>query len=207
MTDAICIYVEGGGDGNAGRAAIRRGFGEFLRELRNLARQRRIRWGIVACGTRGRALKAFSKALQEGTHAFNVLLVDSEGPVSAAPWEHLAQRDEWKKPEDATQDQCHLMVQVMEAWLVADPDALAEFYGKDLGKKALTLRENVEEVAKDKVLALLKRATSNTTKGRYRKIFHGAKLLALIDQKKVRGRAPHCERLFKSLTAVLQTTG
>lgn len=204
MTEEVCVYVEGGGAGNAGRAAIRRGFGEFLRELRNLARQRRIRWGIVACGTRGRALKAFSKALQEGTHAFNVLLVDSEGPVSAAPWEHLAKRDEWKKPEDATQDHCHLMVQAMEAWFVADPEALAEFYGEGFRKKALPAREKVEEVAKDEVLASLKRATQKTTKGRYHKILHGAKLLQVIDQAKVQARAPQCKRLFETLSKALE---
>ncbi len=207
MTEEICIYVEGGGDGNAGRAAIRRGFGEFLRELRDLARQRRIHWDIVACGPRGRALKAFSKALREGTHAFNVLLVDSEGPVSAPPWEHLAERDEWKKPEGATQDQCHLMVQAMEAWLVAEPGALAEHYGQGFKKGKLPRRRDVETIAKSDLEPALERATEETTKGRYHKIRHGAKLLAMIDQTKVRARAPHCERLFKSLTEVLQTAG
>jgi len=204
VTDEICIYVEGGGDGNAGRAAIRRGFGEFLRELRDLARQRRIRWDIVACGPRGKALKAFSKALQEGTHAFNVLLVDSEGPVCAAPWEHLAQRDEWKKPEDATQDHCHLMVQAMEAWFVADPDALAEYYGQGFKKGKLPRRRDVEAIAKSDLEPALKRATEETTKGRYHKIRHGAKLLALIDQAKVRARAPYCKRLFETLSKALE---
>ena len=45
-----------------------------------------------------------------------MLLVDAERPVaSSGPWGHLnAPPDSWVRPAGATDDQCHLMVQVME---------------------------------------------------------------------------------------------
>ena len=79
MVNEVRIYAEGGGAGKDTKAAIRRGFGEFLRQLRTLARERRIRWNIIACGPRNAAFDAFKTALRTHTTAFNVLLVDAEG--------------------------------------------------------------------------------------------------------------------------------
>ena len=114
MVEEVRLYVEGGGGHRHTKAAMRRGFGMFLDGARQAARSRRIRWRVVACGPRANAFDAFRRAVRTHPESFNVLLVDSEGPVSARPAEHLAQRDRWDL-SGIEDDQCHLMVQATEA--------------------------------------------------------------------------------------------
>jgi hypothetical protein len=202
----IRIYIEGGGDGKDTKAALRRGFGEFLNPLRSKARRDYVRWRLVPCGSRNDAFEAFRWALKNHPQAFNVLLVDSEAPVTAPPWEHLQQRDGWSLPgltDDRRDDHCHLMIQIMEAWLVADPEALEDFYGARFRRKALPRRRNVEEVPEKDLLRGLERATRESAKGKYHKIRHGAELLRRISADEVRPRATHCDRLFQVLEARL----
>lgn len=125
----IRIYVEGGGDMAYGRARIREGFSQFMRDLKALARHKGIRWSIVACGSRDSAFDDFRVALKSHPSAFNVLLVDAEGSVAegVSPWLHLGQRDSWQKPTGCADDQCFLMVQCMESWLIVDRAALNKF--------------------------------------------------------------------------------
>ena len=129
----IAIYVEGGGDSRDTKSALREGMGNFLREIRDLAQGKRWRWKVVACGGRRAACVAFENARNIHPETFNVLLVDAEGPVSADPVRHLNDRDGWSL--DAGADRVHLMVQTMEAWIVADADALERFYGQGLAER------------------------------------------------------------------------
>jgi len=195
----VRIYVEGGGDREETRAAIRRGMGEFLEPLRRLARRRRIGWKIVACGSRNAAFGAFRNALKMHPGAWCVLLVDSEAPVTTSPWDHLRRRDGWDPP-GVGDECCHLMVQVMEAWLVADIETLASFYGSGFRRTAIPKTSDVEQIDKAKLEQALIRATRDSSRGRYHKIRHGGRLLAVIDPTQVRQRAPHCDRLFVALT-------
>ena len=199
MVTEIRIYMEGGGDKSETKAAVRTGFGKFLAKASEITRRPKV----IACGSRNSALKGFRTALRVHPDAFNVLLVDSEGPVRGEPWEHLQNRDYWQRP-DADDDQCHLMVQIMEAWLVADVDALKEFYGQHFQDSAIPRTKDVEEIDKTTLAGALTRATRNTQKGEYHKIKHGAKLLARIDPSIVRSKAPYCERLFARLAARIQ---
>lgn len=203
MVNEVRIYAEGGGAGKDTKAAIRRGFGEFLRQLRTLARERRIRWNIIACGPRNAAFDAFKTALRTHTTAFNVLLVDAEGAVDQTAWGHLHERDGWNRPLVAD-DQCHLMVQMMEAWFVADIDTLESFYGNGFRRGAIPARDEVEAIGKEVLETALQNATRDTLKGPYHKIRHGSKLLCLIDSQIVRSKAPHCERLFETLTREIE---
>lgn len=48
------------------------------------------------------------------------------------PQKHLGERsgDRWDKPKGARETDCHLMVQVMESWFLADREALSRFFGE-----------------------------------------------------------------------------
>ena len=63
-----------------------------------------------------------------------------------------------------------------------------------------------EDRSKSSVNAVLKKATKDTADAEYQKIKHGAKLLAVIDPKKVRQQCPACDRLFKVLATAMETT-
>lgn len=198
MVNEIRIYVEGGGDQRSGKAAIQEGFSKFLSPLKEKARERHVRWNVIACGPRNAAFDAFGIALKIHREAFNVLLVDAEGPVSQPPWDHLRQRDGWPIP-GIPDENCQLMVQIMEAWVISDLVTLANYYGHQFNLNAIPKQEDVELVDGIDLTSALKAATQNTQKGEYHKIRHGPKILALIDHTKVRNRAQHCERLFSIL--------
>lgn len=197
MTE-IRVYVEGGGDGKDTKAAIRAGFSQFL----NRGLRRKVK--VIACGSRNSALAGFETELRCNPEAVCLLLVDAEGPVRGRSWEHLEDRDRWQRPLEAADEHCHLMVQTVEAWLVADPETLARFYGQQFQQGALPRRGDVEAVPKADLLAALDEATRKTQKGRYHKIHHCAKLLGLLDPARVRARARHCERLLETLHRLVE---
>ena len=198
MVREIRIYVEGGGDQRSGKAAVREGFSKFLLSVREKARAHRVRWNIIACGSMRNAVEDYRNALIRHPEAMNALLVDSDGPVHLPPVEHLHVYGGFDM-SGLSPDQIHLMVQVMEAWILSDADVLARFYGAGLNANAIPRHTNIELVAKQDVYQRLKAATRNTTKGEYHKIRHGPKILAMLDIHKVRGMAPHCNRLFNVL--------
>jgi hypothetical protein len=196
----VHIYVEGGGDDSDSLAFMRDGFGTFLRDLRDCARRKGIRWKIVACGGRDQAFDDFAIGMRRFPAMLHILLIDSEEPVTAAiSWQHLQRRDGWARPTAATDEQCHLMVQTMEAWFIADADTLAAFYGQHFNRAALPRTANVEAIEKSRIERALESATRRTTKGSYHKIRHGAELLKRIDPAKVRAASHHCDALFTTL--------
>jgi Domain of unknown function (DUF4276) len=97
----------------------------------------------------------------------------------------------------------HLMVQAMEAWVVADPDALATYYGQKFLRNTLPTRANLEEEPKADCAKKLSTATRPTQKGEYQKIRHAADLLARISAEKVRARCPHAEIMFSTLSSLI----
>lgn len=198
MVKEIRIYVEGGGDGANTKALLKGGFNIFLQELRQIARSKQIGWEIIICGSRNNAFRNFKNALKTHPDAFNVLLVDSEAPIKFTPWKHLKDRDNWDSP-GVDDTHCHLMVQVMEAWFVADIDTLKQFYGQGLKETAIPGNLNVENINKLDLEVALNKATKDTSKGKYHKIQHGAKLLEQVEAAKVRKAAPHCDRFFTTL--------
>ncbi len=202
MTD-IEVYMEGGGRTASSRALLREGAEEFLGELRSAARSRGLELRIVCCGGRGEARADFVEARSEGRFAA-LLLVDSEKPVEGDPRTHLVTHDGWGDLEPASESEIHLMVQVMETWLVADPQALARHYGPAFRTDLLPADQDLETVEKETVLATLEEATAPTSEGRYHKIHHARRLLGLIDSERVQARCPHCKRLFEMLTALIE---
>lgn len=202
MTE-IRIFVEGGGHSKRTQQRLREAFDRFLTQPKDAARERRIRWRLAICGGRGQTYRDFAWALRAFPEAFNVLLVDSEAAVARRPPEHLRTHDNWDCSL-GTEENYHLMVQAMEAWLIADPEALALFYGPRFGARAIPKQQNVEEIPKVDLQTSLENATRGTQKGPYRKLDHGSALLGRIDPDKVRKRARHCGRLFAALTEVIQ---
>jgi hypothetical protein len=199
MVKEIRIYIEGGGKSDT-KAAIREGFSNFLQPLCDLARKRGIRWSITACGSRTSAFETFKTAVETYPDAFLVLLVDSEVPVVGGRWKHLQETDGWRSGK-LPDDHCHLMVQTVEAWLLADPETLTGYYGQHFRGNVLPGPLDVETIPKEQLLERLKRATEKTQKGPYAKIRHCADLLGRLNRDRVRERAGHCDLLFRTLEA------
>lgn len=209
----VKLYVEGGGDAAALKTACREGFAKFLGKAGLTGRMPRV----VACGSRADAYDSFCTAVRSGEAA--MLLVDSEAPVVAAaqpgdaakgedrehwlPWLHLQQRqgDGWKKPDGSDDLQCHLMVQCMEAWLVADRETLKKFFGQGFKESALPpVTNSLERTDKQKIYAALATATRDCkTKSAYGKGEHSFKLLALVDPGKVMAASPWAKRFVETL--------
>ncbi|MBK1665744.1 hypothetical protein CKO38_15515 [Rhodospirillum rubrum] len=198
----VTLFVEGGG-GHA--ADCRKAFSDFLTHA-GLSKKPRI----MACGSRKEAYKAYCIALKNRQDA--VLLVDSEGPVAPdaqagepetwQPWRHLKQRQEdgWDKPEGARDEDCHLMVQCMEYWLVADRETLKSFFGKEFKENALpAIGGPLESRSKKQVYDGLAQATKTCQTKGYHKGAHSFKLLAAIDPAKVVAASPWAARFVAHL--------
>lgn len=196
--NSIAIFMEGGGRGGGSRARLRNGMDVFLRELKETARANSWNLTPLCSGSRNAAFKDFENARRRGNHTLVVLLVDAEGPVSASPREHLSAKDGWNM-RDSKDDAIHLMTQTMETWILSDPEALANYYGRDFARNALPKSDDLERVPKKDVEQALKQATRKTKKGAYQKIKHASDLLKRIDPKKAREKCRHCERLFSVL--------
>lgn len=202
MTEEIRIYVEGGGDSSHGKARLRQGFNAFFGAVIDAARNKQIRWAVIATGSRNSCFDAFCNACEDHPDAFNILLVDAESVVCTTPLEHLHNQDGWII--ETLEETCHLMVQTMEAWLVADRDALGKYYDRGFLNSSIPDNTNVEEIDKARLESALDAATRHTQKGSYMKIKHGADLLALINPEVVRAKAQYCERLFQMLESLIE---
>ena len=202
---SIALYVEGGGDSEAGKAALRQGFDELLATQKNAARARRMNWKTVLCGGRNATFDAFANATKKKTADFVVLLVDAEDPVNDSTpngrVEHLKTRDNWPF-DDVDASHIHLMTQCMEAWIVADVEKLEEFYGKGFKKNALPKREELDEEPKASLYKALGAATKSTKKGSYKKIMHSSEILKRLRPDVVIKRCVS----FRQLTQWLDTT-
>lgn len=145
------LYVEGGGDSKLLRTACRQGFSEFLGKAGLKGHMPRI----VACGGRKQAYDDFCTALSNGKKA--LLLVDSEDHVTTvSAWQHLLirQGDQWLTPEGASEEHCHLMVQCMESWFLADRQTLETFFGQGFKTNALPVAANpIESITKSRFIS------------------------------------------------------
>ena len=206
MVNEVRIYIEGGGESKDTKAFLRQGFSSFFKKLVQVAQSKKIKWNITLCGSRNNAFRDFKNALEAHPNAFIILLVDSEAPVKLKqrPWEHLKSRDNWDSPAGVDETHCYLMVQGMEAWFMADIDTLKNFYGQGFKEKAIPKKSNVETIEKDLLEPNLKAATRDTSKGEYQKIKHASKLLGMLDVDKVRKASSECDRIFTTLTELME---
>ena len=193
---SIKLYVEGGGDSRILKTACRRGFSKFIEQAGAAGRMP----SIVACGSRENAYQSFRKACASGEYA--MLLVDAEEPVTAVgPWEHLKGHDNWDRPASGTNQQCHLMVQAMESWFLADMAALVSYYGQGFRPQALPPNPNIEDVPKPEVENRLNQATRDTQKGPYSKGKHSFEILERLDPAKVVLASPYAKGFIEAITS------
>ena len=190
-----------GGPGAGSKAALRRGMDRFLRSTKDAARTARIRWDLVPCGPRSETYKRFREAVNRNRtrkSVANILLVDAETEVTTGARVHLTNQEGWDLGT-ADDEAVHLMVQAMETWIVADQEALADYYGQGFNAGSLPSRQDLEQEPKAQVEKALRNATRRTRKRTYHKIKHASELLGRIDPARVRARCPSCKRLFEAL--------
>ena len=201
MVKEVIIYIEGDtkqkGKGNA--ITLRQGFREFFKDL---AEEIKVPIDLKLVGARELTIKIFLSELEFFPQSFSVLLVDAEGEIDEKDTvktflQKISPKFNFKNVKD---EQCHLMVQVMESWFLADKEKLAEFYGKGFNINALPKNKNVEEIVKSDVEAGLKNAVRGTLKKEYKKGEHAGEILRIIDSNKVREAAPHCNKLFEAIS-------
>ena len=170
----VKLYVEGGGDTNSLRTECRAAFNNFLQKAGLSGKMPRI----IASGSRKAAYDDFCTSINNGEEA--VLLVDSEDvvlnppansgydintPKSWKPWYHLKHRqgqdgsvaDDWDMPTGASEEDCHLMVQLMETWFLADSDTLKKYYGQGFNDNKIPIRQDIENIAKQDVMNILRK--------------------------------------------------
>lgn len=208
MVKEIRIYIEGDTSqkGKNTDITLRQGFNYFFRELIDEAKNKSITLRPITYGSKFETFKKFLDGKREYQNSFVLFLLDSDAPLeeNETPKSFLQKQNLTWHLQEAEENQCHLMVQVMESWFFADKDKLAEFYGQNFNRNALSNNTHVEKIPKANIESGLANATKNTQKGEYHKTRHGAKLLELINPNKVRESAPHCERLFVTIREVIE---
>jgi hypothetical protein len=201
----VKVYVEGGGDAERLKRACREGFSEFFRKAGLQDAMPRV----VACGGRGQAMDRFRTAVQQDDATTrSALLVDSEDPVQgtcsgATAIAHLDTRDRKNLRPVTTDEKCHLMVQVMETWFMADHKALADYFGQGFNGNGL-YSTNLEGRTKREVFAALYSATRHSRKGAYGKGAHSFELLGRIDVPAVLRQCKWAARLVLTLRELKQ---
>ena len=192
----VQLYVEGGGTGEQ-RTRCRKAFQVFFENAGLQGRLPRV----VASGSRHEAYERFCVALKDKKVGFAILLVDSEAPVnsSVASRSYLRQAG-WDKLANVHDDQVHLMVQCMEAWFLADPKSLENYFGQNFSANALPKEGNVEAISKKDLFDGIKSATQNTRSNKaYHKGGDSFKILQKLSPKLVCEASLHAKRLIDVL--------
>ena len=196
---SVCVFVEGGGPHAKTQTACRKAFRLFFEKaLGDLQGFR-----VEASGSRDEAYRDFCRSLDDNSGTFPILLVDSEDPVPAGrnARAHLQDHDKhWTRA--IPDEQVHLMVQCMEAWFLADIQAVVLYYERQFKESALSGNPNIEAIPKQDVMNKLHNATRATSKGPYHKTRHGFDILERIDPGRVRQRSVHADALFTFLATL-----
>ena len=120
--------------------------------------------------------------------------------IRAFPRSHLKQRDDWDKPATAPDSDCHLMVQEMESWLVADPETLKAYFGKDFDPTQLPSADApIEDLSKDQIARSLAAAARKTKQQGYQKGRDSFRLLETVNGTLVVARSGWAKRFVEGV--------
>lgn len=167
----LYLYVEGD-------EVLRPSFQIFFQEFRLALQRSRCSFRVVMYDGSSTTHNAWRKQRSiEPGRDLHLLLVDSEGPVSASDETVPEGCQSFLTSEDLATGDVFFMTQLMESWFLTEPSLLQKFYGKKFKPSALpaipraknpTLAgEALEAVTKQAVLTGLKLATKETPKGEY----------------------------------------
>ena len=175
------VYLEGG-------THLRRPMRNFLRRAVGSSH---ISIDVVACRSRERAVARFARA----SPSDSLLLVDSEGDDLNGLRQSVASR----VGLPGTLDRTFFMVQLMEAWFLANRAVLATYYGSRFNARRLPGNRQPEQIPKQEVEQGLRNATRGTAKGAYDKTDHTPDLLNLLNPTAVYNACPHFKLLVDHL--------
>lgn len=197
---SVKIYIEGGGEGKDLDIRFREAWTKFFKAAGLAGRMPRP----VRGKGRAHTFDLFSTAVQNSRFGeMPLLLVDGEAPVATDQgiWQHLKTRDNWDKPGSATEDHAYLMVQVMETWLITDPDALRMYFGSQFKPEKIPAWPDLEAQSKEVIFDALDKATAECGNKRYAKGKISFELLGAVNPHRVSGKCPHAKRLLEFLSS------
>ena len=195
----VKIYIEGGGEGELLDTYFRQGWSQFFKKAAGMAGKMPR---IVRGKGRQRTFDLFVTAIKNRKpNELPLMLVDSEDPVQQGHtvWEHLKIRDNWDRPDGASDDQAFLMVQVIESWFLADWEMLVSYFGPNFRQNAFREWPSLESLSKADVYDFLEMATATRVKKQYKKGKISFEMLAKLDPVKVENACPHAKELMKRL--------
>jgi len=191
----VRIYYEGS-------PRLQEGFAALFADVRDNLRRKRGSLRFIAGGAT--VMADFMDALRTHPNDQVLMLIDCEGPASDCTLSALQGRKEWKPPAGSTPDEMQVfrMIQVMEAWFLADRACLQKYYGGDFDPKKLKSNSKVEEIPKADAQTCLEEASRQTKKGKYHKTRHAPALLRTLDRTKLADASPEFKRLLERLQAL-----
>jgi len=199
----IKIYIEGGGDGKDLDSRFREAWSKFFKAA---GLEGRMPSPVRGKG-RVHTFDLFCTAIQHlRPNEMALLLLDSEDAVAANQtiWQHLKIRDNMDKPRQATDNHAHLMVQVMETWLLADPDTLRAYFGSDFKPNKIPAWPDLEAMSKQHIFDTLASATAACSDKRYAKGKISFEILGKIDPEKVKQKCSSAKRFLDFLEVTMQ---
>ena len=158
----------------------------FLRNAVRTIHNQSITLNVEPSGSRDDAIKRCVK--DRGA----LLLIDSEG-------EDVSQLVRRVAPQIGTTNRAFFMVQLMEAWFLADRPTLETYYGRGFNAGRLPGDPNMEAIPKSTVERRLHDATRRCRKGAYNKTTHATALLNLLNPTAVYNACPNFALLIDFL--------
>ncbi len=185
----VRVYFEGSNQ-------LRQGFKAFL--MKCAGQTGRSHFDLEVVAAQNEPIEDFQLALQTHADSTVLLLLDSEEPLDAK----CVNLKRIKRLRGINRNHIFWMVQLMEAWFLADHHALQTHFKRDFRHDVLPQHVDVETIPKQLVLKGLKELARKRKKGAYHKVQDGSALLNLIDPVAVASRAPECRRLCQTLQAL-----